>query len=328
MLKIGFYIKWNKFSINGNGNVIGDELLATSLANAINMNFKNIYAEVYAPNFLPEKEIDIMIYLQDIPPFKTLAKKHILYFQNGFDKNYKIPFDTYNTSYDAFICFSSKILDSFCSLVKIPSLYLPFGVDTNLFKPQARSQEPHYTKYHFDVSYIGNDIKGEETTMKYLFPAVDFNFGLFGNWDIPRHRFKIWKNFKKLPPYKKVFQNISQGKIPQEDVPYLYSQCKINLNCTLQSCIDWDVITLRTLEILCCNGFLISDIVPLAQKELSKYMVFTTGGKDLTDKINYFLTHEEERKEIASNGHNFIQKQYSISDKANKLIYFIQKEIS
>ena len=36
MIAIGFYIKWDKFSLTNKGNVVGDELLAESLAKAIN----------------------------------------------------------------------------------------------------------------------------------------------------------------------------------------------------------------------------------------------------------------------------------------------------
>ena len=81
------------------------------------------------------------------------------------------------------------------------SLFLPFGVDLDFFYPREKNNH-----FNFDCAFIGNDIKGTESTMGYLFPATEFNFGLFGNWQIERHKYKIWKNLKKLPPYKKVFQ--------------------------------------------------------------------------------------------------------------------------
>jgi len=73
----------------------------------------------------------------------------------------------------------------------------------------------------FDIAYVGNDIKGQDRTMRYLYPAAQYNFGLFGNWKIPKARFRFWRNWRKQPPYKKLFEYICRGKIPQEMVPVL-----------------------------------------------------------------------------------------------------------
>ena len=67
-MNIGFYIKWDKHSINSSGNVVGDELFAESLCKSINKQFKSIIAELYAPNYLPDNKLDVMIYLNDSPP--------------------------------------------------------------------------------------------------------------------------------------------------------------------------------------------------------------------------------------------------------------------
>lgn len=326
-MNIGFFIKWDKFSLSrSGGNVIGDELLGESLSKSIREIFPSIDAQVYAPNFQPSKVLDIAIYLNEGITKTAKAKKHLFYLQNGFpDKNYKFPTHTINSNYDGLICFSHLMLKKIQSALSIPSCYLPFGVDVDFFKPQ--DYDPKLDFLHFDVSYIGNDIKGEEATMRYLYPAIDFNFGLFGNWKIQRSKLRFWRNFKKLPPYKKVFEQISRGKIPQEQVPYLYTHSKINLNFTLQSCIDWDVITLRTFEVLACQGFLISDKVPLAEKEMKDCMIFTDGNQDLKDKIAYFLKNSQERKEIAQSGYTYVKQHSSIQEKAKELIEFLQKEI-
>ena len=227
--------------------------------------------------------------MNDSPPNEKFSKFHFLYLQNGYDDNVdQIISRSLALGYDGYIFFSEmikKIFDKKATNLK-NSLFLPFGVDLDFFYPREMNNH-----FNYDCAFIGNDIKGTESAMKYLFPAAEFNFGLFGNWKIERHKYKIWKNLKKLPPYKKVFQNISNGKIPQESVPVLYSSAKINLNNTIKSYIDWDVITLRTYEVLACKGFLISDSVPIAEKTLEGCMVFTEGGKDLTEKIKYYLAH-------------------------------------
>jgi len=161
--------------------------------------------------------------------------------------------------------------------------------------------------------------------MRYLSPAVSFDFGLFGNWKIPNALFRYLKGWEKLPPYKKAFNSISKGRIPQDKVPVLYSSAKINLNCTLQSCVDWNVVTLRTYEILACRGFLISDRIPFAEENMKDTMVFTDGHEDLTEKIRYYLEHEDERDAIARRGYQYVTEQASISARANELYKYLQR---
>jgi len=320
-MKIGFYIKWNKFSLSSKGNVIGDELWGEALCRSINKMYKSGTAELYAPNYLPKEKLDIMIYLNDTEPIENYAQKHVLYLQNGYgEEAEKLLKNLIKNNYEGYIFFSKKLQKIFheiCNDTK--SLYLPFGADTDLFYPREKKRE-----YDFDCAYVGNDIKGEEATMKYIYPAVEYNFGLFGNWEVKKHKIKFWKNFSRKPIYKKIFERISRGKIPQEELPFLYSSAKINLNCTLPICIEWDVITLRTYEILACRGFLISDIVPSAFEQMRECMVFTTGGDDLREKIKYYLNHEDERKRIADNGYEYVLNNASISARAKQLIQYLE----
>jgi len=317
-MKIGFYIKWNKYSLNSTGNVVGDELVGESLCRALRKLSGVASAELYAPNYLPHDLLNVMIYLNDTEPNGKWAKKHVLYFQNGYGNKASELLKTFQkVGYDGYIFFSKRLL-TMHEASGYNGLFLPFGVDTTVFYPRKCDK-----RYAFDVAYVGNDIKGQERTMRYLHPATQYNFGLFGNWKMPKARFRIWRNWGKQPPYKKLFENICRGKIPQEMVPVLYSSTKINLNCTLQSCVDWDVITLRTYEILACNGFLISDKVPSAQQTLQDYVVFTEGGQDLTKKIDYYLSNEEERKAVAERGYEYVKKHASIEACAKKLLNFL-----
>ena len=324
-MNIGFYIKWNKHSINSSKNVIGDELYAESLCKSINKQYKSIRAELYAPNYLPDKKLDALIYLNDSPPNENFSKHHFLYLQHGYEDSIdQIISSRLALEYDGYIFFSEIIKNVFDekahNLAK--SLFLPFGVDLDLFYPREKDN-----RFNFECAFIGNDIKGSESAMKYLFPAVEFNFGLYGNWKVEKHKYKIWKNLKILPPYKKVFERISKGKIPQESVPVLYSSAQINLNNTIKSCLDWDVITLRTYEVLACKGFLISDPVPIAEKILKDCLVFTEGGEELTEKIKYYLAHSKKRQEIAQNGYDFVLKNCSIDARVKELINYVNEII-
>jgi len=328
-MNIGFYVGYNKFSLDSKfRQVLGDELLMESLCRAINRQFPDIQAELYAPNYLPKQKLAAMIYLHDTPPSRDMADRIILYIQNGERFSIEAQDVIRNRckkEYDGYVFFSKKLFDVYHGLVEkaAPSLYLPFGVDTTLFHPRSVDE-----KYRFECSYVGNDIKGTAATWKYLYPAVDFDFGLFGTWNLlflrnNAYRFGSQLGWRAIR-YKLAFSRISRGKIPQEDVPVLYSSSKINLNCTQQTCMDWDVITLRTFEVLACRGFLITDIVPSARQTMSDCMVFTTGGRDLTEKIRYYLDHEDERLAIAQRGYEYVQKGATIDVRARELVAFLK----
>ena len=323
-MDIGFYIIWEKNSLKSTGNVVGDELFAESLCKSINKQYKSIHAELYAPTYIPKKKLEVLIYLNESAPIEKFSRHHFLYLQNGSEENIDKTLNNMTLEYDGYIFFSEIIKNIFDEKVQDAkkSLFLPFGVDLDFFYP--RETDACFT---FDCAFIGNDIKGSESAMRYLFPATEFNFGLFGNWKVERHKYKIWKNLKKLPPYKKVFESISRGKIPQDCVPVLYSSAQINLNNTIKSCIDWDVITLRTYEVLACKGFLISDSVPIAEKTLKDCLVFTEGGEDLTGKIKYYLANSKKRQEIAQNGYDYVVKNCSIDARAAELINHIQEVV-
>lgn len=332
-MKIGFYIQWDKFSLtNKSGNVIGDELVSESLCRALK-NFEDIEdAQVYAPNYMPSEKLDFMIYTQNIEPIEGLADNNLVYMQNGLGDgaDYEEVLNRYK--YDGYIFFSQKLLDLHQSQGG-KGIFLPFGVDVNEFSPKKIDKN-----YNFEVSYVGNDIKGEERTSQYLIPAIKFKFGLFGNWhplkikwiiktalrfDFSKIRMAV-EAHNDLLGYQKKLSKISRGRIPQEKVPVLYSSSKINLNFTIQECVDWDTITLRTFEVLACKGFLITDRTPSAEKLLKNCVVFTDGGEDLEEKIKYYLKHPEERAKIAQRGYEYAIKHATIDARAKELYEYLK----
>ena len=327
-MKIGFYINWKKNSLSSSGNVLGDELFGESMCRSLTKIQGVHSAKLYASNYLPQEKLDYMIYLNDTQPNENWAYKHVLYMQNAYGEGSETAIKKFQKiGYDRYAFISKKILDIHVS-DGFTGIFLPFGVDTGFFYPR-----PFDRRFDYEVSYIGNDIKGLDRTSRYLLPAADFHFGLYGNWRIRKAKKSFWKILfggslsrrqPEIPEYKKLFSRLSKGKIPQEEVPVLYSSSKINLNCTAQDCVDWDVITLRTFEVLACKGFLITDKTAIAETILKDGAVFTEGGEDLSDKIRYYIDHEKERDEIAGAGYEYVVKNASIDSRMRELFEYLQ----
>ncbi|OHE74062.1 MAG: hypothetical protein A2Y14_05560 [Verrucomicrobia bacterium GWF2_51_19] len=301
-------------------NVIGEELLSLSCIKYLN-RYPGVEADLYAPDHLPQEPLDVMIYMNIVVPNHAWAKKHIFYLQNGMgDGGHNVLQSLYNMHFDGYLFHAESLLHLHQSLQRPePAIYLPFGVDTEHFYPRAA--DPAYA---FDCSYVGNDIKGEERTTLYLMPATQFKLGLFGNW-------KRWSLRKKLKntflfwrkSYQRKLAKIATGKIDQDKVPILYSNTRVNLNFTLQDSVNMGALNLRIIEVLACKGFLITDRIPESEKGLLDGVVCSEGGKDLEDKIRYYLAHPEERQAIAERGYAYILKNATAEVMTRKLYNFL-----
>lgn len=107
------------------------------------------------------------------------------------------------------------------------------------------------------------------------------------------------------------------------EMPYVFSHSKINLNITLKSIHSG--IPLRCMDIMGNGGFLISNF----QEDFLDYFVpdedfvYYTDADDLLNKIDYYLSHEKERKEIAENGHQKVKKNHSFEKCFSDIIHIV-----
>ena len=95
------------------------------------------------------------------------------------------------------------------------------------------------------------------------------------------------------------------------EMPYVFANSKINLNITLRSIQSG--IPLRAMDIMGNGGFLLTNF----QADFLDYFipnedfVYYESEEDLVDKVNYYLSHDKERREIAHNGHEKVKANHS-----------------
>ena len=95
------------------------------------------------------------------------------------------------------------------------------------------------------------------------------------------------------------------------EMPYVFNNSRINLNITLRSIKSG--ISLRCMDICAAGGFLLSNY----QEDM--YDVFVPGEDmvmyesvdDLVNKCRYYLEHESERRQIASNGTGKVSEKHT-----------------
>ena len=103
-------------------------------------------------------------------------------------------------------------------------------------------------------------------------------------------------------------------------MPLVFHYSKINLNITSKSIHDG--LPLRIFDVLGCGGFLLTNY----QTELAQWFTpgrdleYYTGEDDLLEKVDYYLTHEEDRVEIAHNGYETVKKYHNYPERLLQMI--------
>lgn len=105
-----------------------------------------------------------------------------------------------------------------------------------------------------------------------------------------------------------------------KDMPVVFNTSKINLNITSKSIVSG--IPLRVFDIMGSGGFVLSNYQPeLAEFfENGKEVVLYESIADMEEKIEYYLAHEEERKEIARRGCKKVQENYRFEMRVGEIL--------
>lgn len=104
------------------------------------------------------------------------------------------------------------------------------------------------------------------------------------------------------------------------EMPLVFNNSRINLNPTSKAIRSG--VPLRVFDIMACEGFVLSNY----QTEMCE--LFTPGVdfvyydsiESIPEVINYYLEHENERKEIAHNGFEKVKDEYNYLLRLNKLL--------
>lgn len=113
--------------------------------------------------------------------------------------------------------------------------------------------------------------------------------------------------------------------IYDKEMPLIFNYSKINIHITVRSITSG--IPLRVMDVLACGGFLLTNYQP----EIMEYfedgvdLVIYQDLKDLYKKIEYYLEHEEERKNIAQNGQKKVRELFHYEKQIGKIIEVLEQ---
>ena len=108
-----------------------------------------------------------------------------------------------------------------------------------------------------------------------------------------------------------------------DEMPKVFAASKINMNFTIKNIRTG--LPLRVWDVLGAGGFLLTNFQPelLMYFENEKDLVYYDSLDDMQKKAQYYLTHEEERMEIARNGHEKVKKLHSYDKRVQQILDII-----
>ena len=124
---------------------------------------------------------------------------------------------------------------------------------------------------------------------------------------------KGWENFIDEKYIKGVF-------VENAELHKHYSSCKILLNDHWQEMKDLDFPSNRLFDALACGTFVISDKIPSAETLFEDTIVTYENADDLDKKLEYYLSHEDERKELAERGREIVLKNHTFDNRVETVL--------
>lgn len=178
----------------------------------------------------------------------------------------------------------------------------------NLLRVVVPTIESHPEKFMSDAEFIkftflGRKLTNIERTLLLELLAENFDFRLY-TWDAE----SVSDNIRRFP------------QVDFDESMNIFRSSKINLNITLRS-IESGV-PLRVFDIMGAGGFVLSNWqpeIPELFEEGREIVTFKTP-EEMLEKADYYLRHEEERREIALNGYRKVKKCYTFEHQLQKII--------
>ena len=113
---------------------------------------------------------------------------------------------------------------------------------------------------------------------------------------------------------------IKEEFIPNDELNKYYSSCNILLNDHWEEMRIWDFPSNRLFDALACGTFIISDEIESAHTVFEDTVITYNDADDLNDKIEYYLTHDEEREKISKKGQEIVLKNHTFDNRVETII--------
>ncbi|WP_026491753.1 CgeB family protein [Butyrivibrio sp. XPD2002] len=209
-----------------------------------------------------------------------------------------------------YIFYASEIMkQKFSEKVDVPSSVLMQCTD-----PEAMLYSEDIViptgNYSPELLFVGNSRGVFRKILRDVLPT-DHDLHVYG-----RH----WEKFPEVQ------EHVIANYIDNDKVAGVYHNARILLNDHWDDMREYGIISNRIFDAMCAGAFVISDDVPGLEEAFGECLVTYTDRKDLSDKIDYYLTHEFERMRIARAGRKRVLNKHTFDDRAEKIAEVIEAD--
>lgn len=191
--------------------------------------------------------------------------------------------------------------------------YLPTACDPRFHVPQRLTTEEQ-ERWGAPISFVGAGYHNRQQMFA----------GLVG------YPFKIWgSEWPLCKPFDRMVQEDSRRIAPEEYLK-IFSGTEINLNLHSSNERDGvdptgDFLNPRTFELAACGAFQLVDERSLLSEafEVGKEIITFNSLPDLKSKIDYFLEHPEERREIAEKARARVSREHTYDNRIAEMLSVI-----
>lgn len=199
---------------------------------------------------------------------------------------------------------------------------------------RAGAGEVHYLPTAFDP-FVHAPLKLSDTELKQWGSPLSFVGAGYHNRQqmfasLAHHPFKIWGS--EWPTCKPFDQMVQQGarRISAEEYVKIFNATEINLNLHSSTERDGvepngDFINPRTFELAGCGAFQLVDERTLLPEafEIGREIITFNSFSDLTEKIQYYLEHPQERVEIAQRARARVLRDHTYDKRIEQMLSVI-----
>ncbi len=191
--------------------------------------------------------------------------------------------------------------------------YLPQACHPNTHRPLNPGDEDR-DQYECDLSFMGAGYFNRQQSFPHLLD----------------HDFKIWGSEWNLQTEVGERVQNKNERVSTEDTVKIYNAGKINLNLHSSICHsgvnpEGDFVNPRTFEIAACGGFqLVDERSNLAEMfRIGEEIAVFSSIEELKEKINYYLNHEDERKELIAKGRARVLAEHTMAHRMREMLIHI-----
>ncbi len=256
----------------------------------------------YKANVIPQdrrhiastaKYVLVLRGLKEYHPYRVKGRKFIMW-------NISHPDDVSRAEYNLydFVFFASeKMHRELAAEIKPGSNALLQCFDPEDMKYSEKVKMPA------DLLFVGNSRGVYRSILKDLLPT-EFDLTVLG---------QEWENYP-------VSEYVKAPLLDHSLLGQAYHDAKIVLNDHWEDMKRNDLISNRIFDVLSVGGFVISDHLPVIDELFNGCVVMYETRDDLNEKIKYYLSHDEERKELGRKGQEIVMAHHTFDMRAKEII--------